>query len=48
MIFQDPFSSLNPVHSDPTTHLERPLRIYGKAKPGRFDEQVTICCTAWR
>jgi peptide/nickel transport system ATP-binding protein len=31
MIFQDPFSSLNPVHRV-RYHLERPLFIHGKAK----------------
>lgn len=31
MIFQDPFSSLNPVHKIAYT-LERPLRIHGKSK----------------
>src|SRR5579872_28241 len=30
LIFQDPFSSLNPVH-DVRYHLTRPLRIYGHA-----------------
>ncbi len=30
MIFQDPFSSLNPVHKV-SYHLERPLRIHGAA-----------------
>jgi peptide/nickel transport system ATP-binding protein len=31
MIFQDPFASLNPVHTV-GYHLERPLRIHGKAR----------------
>jgi peptide/nickel transport system ATP-binding protein len=31
MVFQDPFSSLNPVHSI-RYHLSRPLRIYGHAQ----------------
>jgi peptide/nickel transport system ATP-binding protein len=31
LIFQDPYSSLNPVHSV-AYHLERPLRIHGLAK----------------
>jgi peptide/nickel transport system ATP-binding protein len=35
MIFQDPFSSLNPVH-DVLYHLSRPLRVYGHAR-GRAD-----------
>jgi peptide/nickel transport system ATP-binding protein len=39
MIFQDPFSSLNPVHRI-KYHLERPLRIHGKAKRGNIQEQV--------
>jgi peptide/nickel transport system ATP-binding protein len=34
MIFQDPFSSLNPVHKV-SYHLERPLRIHGKALRGK-------------
>lgn len=40
MIFQDPFSSLNPVHKV-RYHLERPLRIHGKARRGRaLEEQI--------
>src|SRR5579884_1533162 len=31
LIFQDPFSSLNPVH-DVRYHLSRPLRLYGHAR----------------
>jgi peptide/nickel transport system ATP-binding protein len=31
MVFQDPFSSLNPVH-DVHYHLSRPLRVYGHAR----------------
>jgi peptide/nickel transport system ATP-binding protein len=31
MIFQDPFSSLNPVHSV-RYHLSRPLRLYGRSR----------------
>jgi peptide/nickel transport system ATP-binding protein len=31
MVFQDPFSSLNPVH-DVRYHLSRPLRLYGHAR----------------
>lgn len=34
MIFQDPFSSLNPVHKV-NYHLERSLRIHGKAARGK-------------
>ena len=33
MIFQDPFASLNPVHTI-GYHLERPLQIHGKARGG--------------
>jgi peptide/nickel transport system ATP-binding protein len=33
MIFQDPFASLNPVHTV-GYHLERPLRRHGKARRG--------------
>ncbi len=40
MIFQDPFSSLNPVHRV-NYHLERPLRLHGKAERGSaIREQV--------
>lgn len=40
MIFQDPFSSLNPVHRV-SYHLERPLRIHGKVKRDRpISEQI--------
>jgi len=35
MIFQDPFGSLNPVHSI-AYHLERPLRIHGRAAKGEL------------
>jgi peptide/nickel transport system ATP-binding protein len=34
MVFQDPFSSLNPVHSV-RYHLSRPLRVYGHARSNR-------------
>ncbi len=37
LVFQDPFSSLNPVH-DVAYHLSRPLRLYGYARTSR---QVT-------
>ena len=33
MIFQDPFGSLNPVHTI-GHHLERPLRIHDKTQGG--------------
>jgi peptide/nickel transport system ATP-binding protein len=39
MIFQDPFSSLNPIHSVRYI-LERPLHIHGKAKRGKVRQQV--------
>jgi peptide/nickel transport system ATP-binding protein len=40
MIFQDPFSSLNPVHKVAYI-LERPLRIHGKVKRGEgIKEQI--------
>jgi peptide/nickel transport system ATP-binding protein len=40
MIFQDPFSSLNPVHRV-SYHLERPLRLHGKARTRHeVEEQV--------
>lgn len=37
LIFQDPFSSLNPVHTV-RHHLSRPLRLYGH--PGSRDEET--------
>ena len=41
MVFQDPFSSLNPVH-DVRYHLSRPLRIYRprQCQPQRRREQM--------
>jgi peptide/nickel transport system ATP-binding protein len=39
MIFQDPFSSLNPVHSV-EYHLKRPLLIHHKAYGRKITEQV--------
>ena len=40
MIFQDPFSSLNPVHRV-YYHLERPLRLHGKAHTRQqVEEQI--------
>jgi peptide/nickel transport system ATP-binding protein len=39
MIFQDPFSSLNPIHSV-DYHLQRPLQIHGKAQPKALRGQV--------
>lgn len=42
MIFQDPFSSLNPVHKV-KYHLERPLRIHGKASNrAALNDQVEV------
>lgn len=40
LIFQDPFSSLNPVH-DVRYHLARPLRIFGHAR-NRYQETEQI------
>ncbi len=40
LIFQDPFSSLNPVHTV-KYHLRRPLRLHGRARSAaEVDEQV--------
>jgi len=40
MVFQDPFASLNPYHSI-QHHLERPLKLHGKAKTKEeVEEQV--------
>lgn len=39
MIFQDPFSSLNPVRRV-GAHLERPLQIHGKTRRGELQAQV--------
>jgi peptide/nickel transport system ATP-binding protein len=39
MIFQDPFASLNPVHTV-GYHLERPLRRHGKVRRGELGEKV--------
>ncbi len=39
MIFQDPFSSLNPVRRVRDV-LERPLHIHGKARRGKVREQI--------
>lgn len=42
LIFQDPFASLNPVHTV-LYHLSRPLRIYGHAHTSaEIEEQVMI------
>jgi peptide/nickel transport system ATP-binding protein len=46
MIFQDPFASLNPVHTV-EYHLERPLKVHGKAKSAneRRDEIEALLAT---
>jgi len=40
MVFQDPFSSLNPIH-DVHYHLSRPLRLYKKAR-GRAEVNAGV------
>jgi peptide/nickel transport system ATP-binding protein len=40
IVFQDPFSSLNPVH-DVRYHLSRPLRVHGHVR-NRADERAQI------
>ena len=41
MIFQDPFASLNPVHTV-GYHLERPLRVHGKTRAAAERRQQVI------
>jgi len=41
LIFQDPFSSLNPVHTV-SYHLSRPLRVHGHAHNAREERQQII------
>jgi peptide/nickel transport system ATP-binding protein len=41
LIFQDPFSSLNPTHTV-RYHLGRPLRIYGYARNGRQEHEQAL------
>ncbi len=41
MIFQDPFSSLNPIHSV-RYHLSRPLRLYGHVHSRREETQQIL------
>jgi peptide/nickel transport system ATP-binding protein len=44
MVFQDPFSSLNPVHSV-AYHLERPLKIHHRATRSEMREAVARLLT---
>ncbi len=39
MIFQDPFSALNPLHSI-NYHLERPVKLYHKSTPEAMKERI--------
>jgi peptide/nickel transport system ATP-binding protein len=39
MVFQDPFASLNPVHTV-RYHLERPLRLHGKIERGAMEAEL--------
>ena len=41
IVFQDPFSSLNPVH-DVRYHLSRPLRIHGHARDSRQEREAVL------
>ncbi|MBO0778132.1 MAG: ATP-binding cassette domain-containing protein [Ktedonobacteraceae bacterium] len=41
LVFQDPFGSLNPVHSV-RYHLSRPLRIFGHARNAREEEEQVL------
>ena len=41
LVFQDPFSSLNPVH-DVRYHLSRPLRIHGHARTNAQATEQTL------
>jgi peptide/nickel transport system ATP-binding protein len=47
LVFQDPFSSLNPVHTV-GYHLERPLRLHQDARGKQADELVTALLTQVR
>ncbi len=41
LVFQDPFSSLNPVHNV-RYHLSRPLRIHGHARNGEQEREQAL------
>jgi peptide/nickel transport system ATP-binding protein len=41
LVFQDPFSSLNPVH-DIRYHLSRPLRIHGHIRSGEHEHEQIL------
>jgi peptide/nickel transport system ATP-binding protein len=41
MVFQDPFSSLNPLHTI-RYHLQRPLKIYHGLKPGKEADEKMV------
>jgi peptide/nickel transport system ATP-binding protein len=41
LVFQDPFSSLNPVH-DVRYHLSRPLRIHGHVHNGKQEREQVL------
>jgi peptide/nickel transport system ATP-binding protein len=44
MVFQDPFASLNPVHTV-RYHLTRPVRLHGTAERGRaLDDTLVALC----
>ena len=41
LVFQDPFSSLNPVH-DVRYHLSRPLRLHGYAQNRNYERELIL------
>src|SRR5712691_9604500 len=41
LVFQDPFSSLNPVHNV-SYHLSRPLRIHGLVRNGEQEREQAL------
>jgi peptide/nickel transport system ATP-binding protein len=45
LVFQDPYASLNPVHSV-LHHLARPLRLHGKAGAGELRERAAALLDA--